>query len=103
MFLFPVCDMFPENITAVLSSTSCETSLAVQSLVETFQIPHVEVPREKCAVQRQNGFSVSIRPDYSHISRATLDLMLRLGWKQVSIFYDSDTGKTVIQCIHLFI
>eukprot|EP00057_Strongylocentrotus_purpuratus_P022448 XP_011676922.1 PREDICTED: glutamate receptor ionotropic, kainate 2-like [Strongylocentrotus purpuratus] len=87
-----VCDMFPENITAVLSSTSCETSLAVQSLVETFQIPHVEVPREKCAVQRQNGFSVSIRPDYSHISRATLDLMLRLGWKQVSIFYDSDTA-----------
>ncbi|XP_071495259.1 glutamate receptor ionotropic, kainate 1-like [Diadema antillarum] len=87
-----VCSKLSDNITAILSSTSCETSLAVQSLVETLKIPHVEVSREKCSVERQNGFSVSIRPDYSHISRATLDLMLKLGWTQVSIFYDSDTA-----------
>nr|XP_006825247.1 PREDICTED: glutamate receptor ionotropic, delta-2-like [Saccoglossus kowalevskii] len=87
-----VCSFAAANYSAIVSSTSCDTSKVIQSVCEELNIPHIAVPRDNCEIRRNNGFSLSIRPNYIHIDHVVLGVIRRLGWKEAIIFYDSETA-----------
>ncbi|XP_038053842.1 glutamate receptor ionotropic, kainate 2-like isoform X2 [Patiria miniata] len=96
------CSMLNTSITAIVSSTSCETSLALQSLTNSFDVPHMIVPGEECPSEKHNSFTVNVRPSLLFLSEAALDLVWKLGWEGVCIFYDSESAyKNVQQFLHL--
>ncbi|XP_071850380.1 glutamate receptor ionotropic, delta-2-like isoform X3 [Apostichopus japonicus] len=97
------CYMLDNNVTAILSSTSCKTSLALQSFAENVGIPHMMAPLERCPLQKPDGLTLSIVPNASSVSTATFQLMSELpSWENCSIFYDSDGAyKNVEEVLHL--
>ncbi|XP_022085680.1 glutamate receptor ionotropic, kainate 2-like isoform X2 [Acanthaster planci] len=96
------CSMLNTTVAALVSSTSCETSLALQSLANSFDVPHIIVPGEECLSEKHNSFTVNVRPSQVYLSEAVLDLVWWLKWKSVSMFYDSESAyKNVQQFLHL--
>ncbi|XP_071946454.1 glutamate receptor ionotropic, delta-2-like isoform X3 [Antedon mediterranea] len=88
--LSEVCSWIEENITALVSSATCETNLAIQSIAEEYNIPHFAVPKDKCPKEKNNSFTVSIRPSFEHQNVMLFEIIKRLEWIKVCIFYDSD-------------
>ncbi|XP_033111554.1 glutamate receptor ionotropic, delta-2-like isoform X2 [Anneissia japonica] len=84
------CSLLDDNITALVSSTSCESNLAIQSLAEEYNIPHFAVPKDKCSIEKSNSFTVSIRPSFEHQNAIVFDFIKYMKWIKVCIFYDSD-------------
>ncbi|XP_033627958.1 glutamate receptor ionotropic, delta-2-like isoform X1 [Asterias rubens] len=96
------CTMLNSTMVAMVSSTGCETSLALQSLTNSFDVPHIIVPSEECPIEKHNSFTVNVRPSLLYLSEATLELVWSLAWTKICIFYDSETAyKNVQQFLHL--
>ena len=91
--------MLNSSVSALVSSTSCEASLALQSLADTYNVPHIAIPKDICPVGKSSTYTVSIRPSFYHLSAATLALVANLSWTEFIIFYDSDSGELTFQFI----
>ncbi|XP_077995962.1 glutamate receptor ionotropic, kainate 2-like [Glandiceps talaboti] len=87
-----VCSLAKRNVSCIISSTGCDTSKVIQSVCNDLKIPHLTVPKENCVIDKYNGFSLSIRPNSIHLDQVVLDVIRRLKWKELVIFYDSDTA-----------
>ncbi|XP_070572738.1 glutamate receptor ionotropic, delta-2-like isoform X2 [Ptychodera flava] len=92
-----VCSLAGSNVSALVSSTGCEANKVIQSVCDDLNIPHVTVPRETCKIERRDGFSLSIRPNYIHLDSVVLDIINRLNWRELIIFYDNETAYKDVQ------
>eukprot|EP00057_Strongylocentrotus_purpuratus_P014630 XP_011669104.1 PREDICTED: glutamate receptor ionotropic, kainate 2 isoform X2 [Strongylocentrotus purpuratus] len=88
-----VCQQLGVGVAAVFGPTSLQDSLAVQSVCDVMDIPHIQTHWEpKPHLPGQS--TIYMHPSNDIVSRAIRDLVKAFRWKKISIIYDDFNGLT---------
>ncbi|XP_078672347.1 glutamate receptor ionotropic, delta-1-like [Branchiostoma floridae x Branchiostoma belcheri] len=91
------CNLMADGIAAIVSSTSCPTNIALQSVCNAMHVPLVFVARDNCQVTAGRKYTLSMRPEASGIDRALADVILQQRWRSMVVFYDDYYAFSRIQ------
>ncbi|KAL4233054.1 hypothetical protein ACF0H5_007740 [Mactra antiquata] len=84
-----------EGIAAVFGPISKIPRAHVQSICNSFEIPHLNAQWD--ARDSPDYFSINVYPDYNILSRSYADIINYWGWKQFTIIYEDDDGLLRLQ------
>jgi len=85
-----VCQVIEGQVAAIIGPTSDSNAKHVQSICDTYEIPHIQIRPE--IPTSPNTFSINLFPTWSLIARAVIDLIIHLGWKEFAVIYEDDKG-----------
>ena len=85
-----VCQIIESQLAGVVGPTRETNSKHIQSICDTFEIPHLQIRPE--IPSSPNTFSINLFPNWSLIARAIIDLIIHLGWKEFAVIYEDDEG-----------
>lgn len=90
-----VCDLAGSGIAAVVGPTSEITSLAVRSVCDVLEIPHVEVGPDLDI--RHDALTINLWPRPEIMAKAYMDVATGLGWDSFAIAYENNEGVAQFQ------
>ncbi|XP_053398088.1 glutamate receptor ionotropic, kainate 2-like [Mercenaria mercenaria] len=90
-----VCRQMKEGIAAVFGPITKIPRAHVQSICNSFEIPHLNAQWD--ARDSHDYFSISVYPDYNRLSQAYADLINYWGWKRFTVIYEDDDGLLRLQ------
>ena len=67
------------------------TAMHVQSICNTFNIPHIETRRDFHS--QTNNFSINLYPSPRLLTRAYIDIIKSWNWKSFAIVCEDNDGK----------
>lgn len=90
-----VCSLTETGIAAIVGPTSEITSLAVRSVSDVLEIPHVEVGPDLDL--RHDALTINLWPRPEIMAKAFLDVATGLGWESFALAYENNEGVAQFQ------
>ncbi|CAG2118559.1 unnamed protein product, partial [Medioppia subpectinata] len=85
-----VCGLLRNGVVAIFGPQSAIPSMHVQSICETFEIPHIETRLDY--ESHRTDLSINLYPHPNLLSRVYMDLIKLWDWQSFAIIYDSNDG-----------
>ena len=83
-----LCNLLYTGVACVLGPINEISSMHIRSIVDTLEIPHLEVHYDVLESIKTTGLTINVYPRPESLARATLDLLRILGWEDFAIVYD---------------
>eukprot|EP00057_Strongylocentrotus_purpuratus_P014629 XP_011669103.1 PREDICTED: glutamate receptor ionotropic, kainate 2 [Strongylocentrotus purpuratus] len=84
------------GIAAVVGPTSIDGALAVRSVCNSVDVPHVDTRRQFGGVEPLSN-TISLYPHARYISSLMVDIVKHYKWKKVTVMYDEDEALERLQ------
>lgn len=85
-----VCNLLANGAVALFGPLSGRTSLHIQSISDSLEIPHIECHWN--IEDQVDHLSINLYPKPSSLSRAYVDLVKAWNWKSFAIIYEDNHG-----------
>ena len=90
LFILTVCRQMKEGIAAVFGPITKIPRAHVQSICNSYEIPHLNAQWD--ARDSNDYYSISVYPEYNKLSEAYADLLKHWGWTRFTVIYEDDDG-----------
>ncbi|XP_054153108.1 glutamate receptor ionotropic, kainate 2-like [Oppia nitens] len=85
-----VCSLLRNGVVAIFGPQNSIPSMHVQSICETFEIPHIETRLDY--ESHRTDLSINLYPHPSLLSRVYMDIIKQWEWQSFAIVYDRNDG-----------
>ncbi len=85
-----VCGLLRNGVVAIFGPQDSIASMQVQSICETFEIPHVETRLD--FESKRTDLSINLYPHPSILAKVYMDLIKAWNWKSFAIIYEQNDG-----------
>ncbi|XP_060574773.1 glutamate receptor ionotropic, kainate 2-like isoform X2 [Ruditapes philippinarum] len=90
-----VCRQMKEGIAAVFGPITKIPRAHVQSICNSYEIPHLNAQWD--ARDSNDYYSISVYPEYNKLSQAYANLLKHWGWTRFTVIYEDDDGLLRLQ------
>ena len=96
-----VCDMIHDGVSALVSLTSCSTSIPLRHLTNNLNVPHVVLPpTTNCQCNPTSASTeISLSPNYDAVIKLISLIAQKRNWSHLTVFFDDLFHEDLVERI----